>query len=77
MLQRSISLIARAAITAPNFVLVEAKMLAGDAEASDLITRLSDDANVPILVIGDEASHPAWRRVLTPYDGDELAIRRA
>ena len=70
-------LITRAAITAPNFVLVEAKMLAGDAEASDLITRLSDDANVPILVIGDEASHPAWRRVRPPFDGDELAIRRA
>lgn len=70
-------LIARAALTSPNFVLVEAKMLAGDPRAPDLITRLSEDANVAVLVIGDEASHPAWRAAQTPFGADELAMRRA
>jgi len=70
-------LFARAALTSPNFVLAEAKLLAGDVDASRLLTQLSEDVGVALLVIGPETSDPTWLQVKNLRDTDELEIRCA
>ncbi len=53
-------LVARAALTTPNFVLVDAKLLANDVGRVELIDQLSATICVTVLVVGDDVTNPDW-----------------
>lgn len=70
-------LIVRAALTSPNVVLVDAKLLVGEADRRDLITQFSDNTSATVLVLGGCDTNPHWTDVIVRSDDHELEIRRA
>lgn len=56
-------LVVRAALTEPNFVLVDAKLLVHEAGRIDLINQLGAIVRATVLIVGEDVSSPDWADV--------------
>ncbi len=56
-------LLTRAALTSPNFILVDAELLARETGATQMITDLNACQKTTILIVGDDIASPNWINV--------------